>query len=176
VVRTLKARGREVFVPLVHRPGEGQVDFGHALAKLDGRLRKVAFFVMALPFSDAFSLQAFERECTETFWEGHVNAFALFGAVPWRISYDNSRVAISQILGVHRRKLTRGFLELKSHYLFDHHFCTVRRPNEKGVVEGTVKYARLNFFVPVPAMRDLKALDAYLSQSRIIHPDRAGKY
>jgi len=26
----------------------------------------------------------------------------------------------------------------------------VRRANEKGVVEGTVKFARLNFFVPVP--------------------------
>jgi len=162
LVRTLKAQGSEVFVPLVHRPGEGQVDFGHALAKLGGLLRKVAFFVMALPFSDAFFLMAFERECTETFWEGHLRAFEYFGAVAHRISYDNSRVAISQILGAHRRKLTRGFLELKSHYLFDHHFCNVRRANEKGVVEGTVKFARLNFFVPVPAMRDLKELNAYL--------------
>jgi len=164
VVRTLKAQGSEVFVPLVHRPGEAQVDFGHALAKLGGLLRKVAFFVMSLPFSDAFFLMAFERECTETFWEGHLRAFEYFGAVARRISYDNSRVAISKILEGHRRKLTRGFLELKSHYLFDHHFCNVRRANEKGVVEGTVKFARLNFFVPVPAMRDLKALNAYLLQ------------
>jgi transposase len=161
-VRQLKAVRREVFVPLVHRPGEAQVDFGYALAKLGGLLRKVAFFVMALPFSDAFFLMAFQRECTETFWEGHVRAFEHFGAVARRISYDNSRVAISQILGAHRRKLTRGFLELKSHYLFDHHFCSVRRANEKGVVEGTVKYARLNFFVPVPEARDLAALNAYL--------------
>ena len=65
-------------------------------------------------------------------------AFDFFGAVPKRISYDNSRVAISKILEGHRRKLTRGFLELKSHYLFDHHFCNVRRASEKGVVEGTV--------------------------------------
>ncbi len=162
VVRKVKARSREVFVPLVHRPGEGQVDFGHALAKLDGKLRKVAFFVMTLPFSDAFFLQAFERECTETFWEGHVRAFDCFGVVPWRLSYDNSRVAISKILEGHQRKLTRGFLELKSYYLFDHHFCNVRRANEKGVAEAVIKYARWNFFVPVPEMRDLKALNAYL--------------
>jgi transposase len=161
-VRQIKTLSREVFVPLVHRPGEAQVDFGHALAKVGGRLRKVAFFVMALPFSDAFFLVAFERECTETFWEGHARAFEFFGAVAWRISYDNSRVAVSQILGAHRRKLTRGFLELKSHYLFDHHFCNVRRANEKGVVESTVKFARLNFFVPVPEVRDLTALNAYL--------------
>jgi len=161
-VREVKKRRREVFVPLAHRPGEGQVDFGYALAKLGGRLCKVAFFVMALPYSDAFFVQAFERECTETFWEGHVRALEVFDGVPWRISYDNSRVMVAKILGAHKRKLTRGFLELKSHYLFDHHFCNVRRANEKGVVEGTVKYTRLNFFVPVPECKDMKALNAYL--------------
>ena len=69
-------------MPLPHRPGEAQVDFGHALAKISGVLRKVAFFVMALPYSDAFFVRAFERECTETFWEGHVQAFEFFGGVP----------------------------------------------------------------------------------------------
>jgi hypothetical protein len=49
-----------------------------------------------------------------------------------------------------------------SHYLFAHHFCLVRRANEKGVVEGTVKFARLNFFVPVPQVRDFDELNAWL--------------
>jgi hypothetical protein len=46
--------------------------------------------------------------------------------------------------------------------LFDEHFCRVRRPNEKGVVEGVVKFARLNFFVPVPQVHDLEELNARL--------------
>jgi hypothetical protein len=69
-----------------------------------------------------------------------------------------------QILQGRDRKLTTGFLQLQSHYLFDHHFCRVRRPNEKGVVEGLVKYVRLNFFVPVPEVRDLEELNARLAQ------------
>ena len=68
-VSGLARRGQEVFMPLVHHPGEAQVDFGQALVKVNGVLRKVAFFVMALPHSDAFFVQAFERECTETFWK-----------------------------------------------------------------------------------------------------------
>jgi transposase len=161
-VRDLKRIRREVFVPLIHRPGEAQVDFGYALVNVAGRLRKVAFFVMALPHSDALFVQAFERECTETFWEGHVRGFAFLGGVPRRITYDNSRVMVAKIIGPRQRRLTHGFLQLKSHYLFDHHFCLVQRPNEKGVVEGTVKYARLNFFVPVPQVRDLDELNAHL--------------
>jgi transposase len=158
-VREIKRVKREVFMPLIHRPGEAQADFGYAAVKVAGQLRKVGFFVMVLPYSDVFFLKAFERECTESYWEGHVRAFEFFGGVPQRISYDNSRVLVSKIIGSYERKLTDGFLKLQSHYLFREHFCRVRRPNEKGVVEGVVKFSRLNFLVPVPQVRDLKELN-----------------
>ncbi|NIQ92467.1 MAG: IS21 family transposase [Deltaproteobacteria bacterium] len=163
-VRELRRVKQEVFMPLIHRPGEAQVDFGYALAKVCGVLRKVGFFVMVLPYSDAFFVMAFERECTESYWEGHVRGFEFFGGVPNRISYDNSKVLVSKIIGPHERKLTDGFLKLQSHYLFREHFCRVRRANEKGVVEGVVKFARLNFFVPVPQVGDLGELNSKLVQ------------
>jgi transposase len=162
MVREIKRLRQEVYMPLIHRPGEAQVDFGYVLAKVAGVLRKVAFFVMVLPYSDAFFVMAFERECTESYWEGHVRAFEFFGGVAQRISYDNSRALVSKIIGPHERKLTDGFLKLQSHYLFREHFCRVRRPNEKGVVEGVVKFTRLNFFVPVPQVDDLEELNARL--------------
>jgi len=34
LVRERKRISREVFVPLIHRPGEAQVDFGEALVKM----------------------------------------------------------------------------------------------------------------------------------------------
>jgi len=162
--REIKRLKKEVYMPLNHRPGEARVDFGYALAKVSGVLRKVAFFVMALPYSDAFFVMSFERECTESYWEGHARAFEFFGGVPQRISYDNSKVLASKIIGAHERKLTDGFLKLQSHYLFREHFCRVRRPNEKGVVEGVVKFARLNFLVPVPQVRDLEELNDKLAE------------
>jgi transposase len=45
-VRKLLRVKREVFMLLVHRVGEAQVDFGYALAKVAGVLRRVGFFVM----------------------------------------------------------------------------------------------------------------------------------
>jgi len=61
-VRELLRLKQEVFMPLIHRVGEAQVDFGYALAKVSGGLRKVGFFVMVLPYSDAFFVRAFERD------------------------------------------------------------------------------------------------------------------
>lgn len=163
-VREQKRRGGEVFVPLVHEPGEAQADFGFALVKMAGTLRKVAFFALALPHSDGMFIAAYPRECTETFQDGHVRGFEFFEGVPRRIRYDNARTCVAQITGSRRRKLTDGFLQLQSHYLFEARFCRVRRPNQKGVVEGIIKFARLNYFVPVPEVKNFEELNAYLEQ------------
>ena len=162
-VRAWRRSHTEVFLPLSHPPGEAQVDFGEAEVVLAGEPTKVALFVMTLPYSDAVYCQAFPRECTETFLEGHVRAFAFFGGVPARISYDNSKIAVARITGSRDREVTGEFLRLKSHYLFEDHFCLVRRPNEKGHVETLVGYARRNFLVPVPVLHDgLEGLNARL--------------
>ena len=157
-----KEAPKEVFMPLTQPPGEAQVDFGHALARIGGRVQKVVFFVMSLVHSDAMFVMAFPRECTEAFLEAHVKAFAFFGFVASRISYDNTKVAVTQITGPHERKLTAAFARLVGHYLFRVHFCRIRRANEKGVVEGAVRYSRLNFLVPVPQVADWDELNAHL--------------
>jgi len=161
-VREIKKTSKEVFMPLSQRPGEAQVDFGHALANFNGTLKKVSFFVMSMVHSDAMFVMSFPRECTEAFLEAHVRAFDFFGCVPKRISYDNTRIAITKILTGHKRKHTAEFKRLISHYLFEPHFCNVRRPNEKGIVEGSVKYSRLNFMVPVPQVKDYDELNKLL--------------
>ena len=161
-VRELRRTSQEVFMPLRHVSGEAQMDFGHALVKVQGQLTKVAFFVMVLPHSGALFVVTYARECLETLQDGHVRAFAFFQGVPRRISYDNARTCVSQIIGAHARKLTDGFLQLQSHYLFKEHFCRVYRANEKGVVESMVKFARLNFFVPVPEVNSLEELNGFL--------------
>lgn len=162
-VREWKQGNQEVFLPLSHPPGEAQVDFGYADVDLAGERGKVALFVMTLPYSDALFMQAFPRECTESFQEGHKRAFEFFAAVPRRISYDNSRVAIAKITGPRDRERTREFLRLESHYLYQSHFCLVRRANEKGKVEGLVGFGRRNFLVPVPKVDSLEALNAELT-------------
>ena len=163
-VRAWKQSHQEVFLPLSHPPGEAQVDFGEATIRLAGQETKVALFVMTLPYSGAIFIQAFPRECTETFLEGHRRAFEFFGGVPRRISYDNSAIAVIEVFKGRERKLTREFLRLQSHYLFQEHFCLVRRPNEKGHVERLLGFARRNFLVPVPQVESLAWLNQQLRE------------
>jgi transposase len=162
-VARYRRHSAEVFVPLSHPPGEAQFDFGFATVKIAGVLRKAACAVMCLPYSDAFLVQSYPRECTETFQAAHVAALSFFGGVPTKISYDNTSIAVRRIVG-RDRELTRGFLRLESHFLFRHRFCTVGRGNEKGVVEGLVGYSRRNFMVPVPEASSFAELNGRLAE------------
>lgn len=161
-VHRWRERSAEVFMPLAHPPGEAQVDFGSATVVYRGVERKAAVFVMSLPYSDALFCQIFPRECTETFQEGHRRAFEFFGGVPKRITYDNTKIAVSKVIQKRGGAFTREFLRLQSHYLFKHHFCLVRRPTEKGHVESLVGYSRRNFLVPVPKLDDFEVFNEQL--------------
>src|SRR5262245_54790195 len=163
-VRAFKQTQAEVFVPLLHPPGQAQCDYGHATVIVAGQRCRAAFFVLTLPHSGARFAVAYPRECTETFHAGHVAAFLFFGGVPKRISYDNSKIAVARHLGAHERDLTAEFHRLQSHFLFASHFCRVREPQEKGHTENGVGHVRRNFLVPVPKASCWDELNAGLAQ------------
>jgi transposase len=161
-VHDQRLRQREVFVPLRHDPGHAQVDFGEGLAEIDGVERKIHYFAMELPHSDASFVQAYPEETTEAFCAGHAAAFDFFGGVPHSILYDNTRIAVARILGDGTRQRTRVFSELQSHYLFEDRFGRPGKGNDKGKVEGLVGWIRRNYLVPMPRAVSLAALNATL--------------
>ena len=176
-VRVCRARSRETFVPLSHPAGHGQVDFGEALAVIGGVRQKIHFFCLDLPQSDACFVKAYPRETTEAFLDGHVSAFAFFGGVPLSILYDNTKIAVAKICGDGKRDRTRAFTELVSHCLFQDRFGRPGKGNDKGKVEGLVKYARANFMTPVPTAASFEALNVLLAaRCRARQDEHAGRH
>ena len=148
-VSAQRQRQREVFVPLGHQPGHAQADFGEALAVIGGVERKIHFFAMDLPHSDACFVQAYPAETTEAFCDGHVAAFAFFGGVPQSILYDNTKIAVARILGdgtAADARVQRAAIALP-----------VRRPvrppgqgQRQGQGRRAGRLTRRNFMVPLP--------------------------
>lgn len=153
---------QEMFVPLAHPAGEAQADFGEALVVVGGQERKGHYLAIDLPQSDDCFVMAFPAETTEAFLEGHQQAFAYWGGVPRRILYDNTKLAVGQILGDGRRTKTQAFSELQSHYLFAERFGRPGKGNDKGKVEGLIGYVRRNFLVPVPRCASWEELNTRL--------------
>jgi transposase len=166
-----RTSSQEMFVPLIHDAGEGQADFGEADAYIQEQKVRLHFFCMHLPHSDAIFIKAYMAENTESFCDGHASAFLFFGGVPRNILYDNTKIAIAKVLGHGKRKKTEAFSSLQSHYLFDASFANVGRGNEKGNVEGLVRFARRNFMVPVPHVNSLDELNQHLEKECLKRQD-----
>jgi transposase len=172
-----RVRAREMFVPLLHPPGHAQVDFGEALGIIGGVKRKIHFFCFDLPQSDACFVKAYPAETTEAFLDGHVSAVGFFGGVPQSILYDNTKIAVAKILGDGSRQRTRAFTALQSHYLFEDRFGRPGKGNDKGKVEGLVKFARRNFMVPLPRAADFDELNERLRERCLARQeDKAGRH
>lgn len=112
-------RRPKVYLPLAFDPGtDAQVDWGEAMVVMKGELVKVELFVMRLSYSRRIFMMAFPNQRQEAFFEGHVEAFKHFGGVVQRISYDNLKVAVQEIMRGKKRKEQRQFIVFRSHYLF----------------------------------------------------------
>ena len=116
-IRERERRGQEVFVPLAHPPGHAQADFGEAMVRIGGVEQKAHFFVLDLPHSDACYVRAYPAAVAEAWVDGHIHAFAFFGAVPQSIVHDNDRCLVAMILPDGTRKRAALFSGFLSHYL-----------------------------------------------------------
>ena len=65
----------EAFCPQVHDPGvTAEVDWGEATVRLAGVLTVLGLFLMRSCFSGACFVMAFESQCQQAFFEGHLHA------------------------------------------------------------------------------------------------------
>ena len=82
---------------------------------------------------------------------------------------------MARILGEGRRKRTRAFTELQSHYRFEDRFGHPGKGNDQGKVEGMVEgmvgYLRRNFLAPVPSFESFEALNAHLARRCLARMD-----
>jgi hypothetical protein len=76
--------------------------------------------------------------------------------IPQSILYDNTRLAVSQIIKGGERRRAQMFAELQSHYLFADRFGRPGKGNDKGKVEGLVGYVQRNFMTPLPLTESLR--------------------
>jgi transposase len=167
--------GVEVAVPQTHPPGaEAEVDFGEFSALIGGTWIKLWMFVMRLSHSGRAFHLAFATQAQEAFLQGHVAAFAHFGAVPSRIRYDNLKPAVVRVLRGRDRAESERFIALRSHYGYESFFCIPGKEgaHEKGGVEGEIGRFRRRHLVPVPHVGSLAELNQLIATADLADDTR----
>ena len=154
---------RVTFIPLSHDPGQRmECDFGHIHVDFPDGRRQVPVFVTAWSYSNCPFAVATPTERTEAILFGMVEAFTFFECVPREVWWDNPKTVVTQILKGRNRKPHERYAALASHYAFDPLFCMPASGNEKPYVENRVFDLQRRFATPVPKVKDLAELNAYL--------------
>ena len=150
------------YLPLEHKPGEAQCDFGVADYYENGTLIEGHHLNMSFPHSNQGYVQLSPGENTECLLEGLKNIFEYIGGVPPEIWLDNASTMVKSIRAEGERGLTERFIRFKEHYGFTALFCNPDSGHEKGSTEGKVGYHRRNMLVPVPRFKNLNEYNKHL--------------
>ena len=154
---------KHAYLPLEYDPGEdGQVGFYEGVAddRVLGRVKVIVLLVRAC-FSGACFAYAAPNQTREALLEGLMRAFDHFGGVFRNLWFDNLTPAVKKVLKGRTRELQRDFEAFQAHYGFKAQFCSPGKGNEKGGVEGEVKYSRHEILSPIPEIsgrEDLQVL------------------
>lgn len=163
-VHEIREKIPKVFVPLQFDPGEAiQVDWGQAVAIIDGEKTPVHILCMRLCHSVAPFVMAFPTEREEAFFEAHIKGFEFFGGVSRDIFYDNLKTAVKEGWGKTALEQEK-FAAFRAHYAYRAVFCNPGEGHEKGLVENLVGYARRNYLVPMPNVASFEELNEMLQQ------------
>lgn len=149
-------------IPLQHKMGEMQVDFGAIQFWSKSELINGFSLNVTFPFSNAGYLQIFRGENQQCLFEGLINIFKYINGIPKKIWFDNMSTAVKKILKGGERELTDEFSRFKNHFNFDAVFCNPASGNEKGSVENKVGYLRRNLLVPAPVVDNIKQFNEAL--------------
>ena len=125
-----------------HEPGrEWQIDFAgdplYLTAPRTKERRKLAVLVCVMPFSNLPFMMALPNATTEWFFHGLNRGLEFLGAVPRVAKSDNMKQWVTKS---DRYSLTYAAanVEWALHYGIEPFACRVRRPRDKGPVEGAV--------------------------------------
>ena len=161
---------RQAVVPLDPEVArEAEVDWGTAWVEMAGERSRVKLFVMRSRNSGKPFVRAYPWERQEMFFDAHMHAFAYYGGVYRELVYDNLTLSVKRIVRGKKRIEQERFLSFRSYYTFEARFCNPGQAQEKGGVEGLIGFARRNFLVPLPRVRDFDELNRFLLE-------RCGEY
>lgn len=163
---------KEAFLSLKFQYGQAaQGDWLEPWVRLKGELVRVDVFALRLCASRAWWARAYSNKQMECFLDANQRGFDHFGGVPAVVIYDNLPTGVTLRRG--ERWENPQFVRFQAHFAFQSRYCTPAKGNEKGQVEGLVKFLEHNVFTPIPEVESLEELNEFIAAKMAKHLEEA---
>lgn len=146
-IAKIKNSGKECFIRQDYEFGDRlEYDFGEVKLVINGITRKYYIAVLSSPAGNFRWCYLYDNCKKEIFLDSHVRFFKMIGGVYKEIVYDNMRNVVTKFIGKNEKELNEDLVKMSIYYGFEINVTNAFSGNEKGYVEGSVKYLRNKIF------------------------------
>lgn len=146
-IKRMKQLGNECFIKQDYDYGDRlEYDFGEVKLVINGITKKYYIAVLSSPAGNFRWCYLYDNCKKDVFLDSHVKFFKMIGGVWKEIVYDNMRNVVSKFIGKNEKELNEDLVKMSLYYGFDINVTNAFSGNEKGYVEGSVKYLRNKIF------------------------------
>lgn len=146
-MKRIKNSGNECFIRQDYDFGDRlEYDFGEVKLVINGITKKYYIAVLSSPSGNFRWCYLYDNCKKDVFLDSHVRFFKMIGGVWKEIVYDNMRNVVSKFIGKNEKELNEDLVKMSLYYGFDINVTNAFSGNEKGYVEGSVKYLRNKIF------------------------------
>ena len=167
-LQELEYNKKECFIRQQHELGERlEYDFGEVHLTIDGKPGNYYLAVMSSPAAKFRWCYLYENSKKAVFLDSHVKFFEMIGGVWHEIVYDNMRNVVKKFIGKNEKILDDDLINLSCYYGFKINVTNAFSGNEKGFVEGSVKFLRNQIFAERTHFKSLDEATSYMN-SRLV--------
>lgn len=146
-IAKIRNSGKECFIRQDYEFGDRlEYDFGEVKLVINGITKRYYIAVLSSPAGNFRWCYLYDNCKKEIFLDSHVRFFEMLGGVYKEIVYDNMRNVVTKFIGKNEKELNEDLVKMSIYYGFEINVTNAFSGNEKGYVEGSVKYLRNKIF------------------------------
>lgn len=146
-IAKIKNFGKECFIRQDYEFGDRlEYDFGEVKLVINGITKRYYIAVLSSPAGNFRWCYLYDNCKKEIFLDSHVRFFKMLGGIYKEVVYDNMRNVVTKFIGKNEKELNEDLIKMSIYYGFEINVTNAFSGNEKGYVEGSVKYLRNKIF------------------------------
>lgn len=167
-INKIKNIGKECFIRQDYDFGDRlEYDFGEVKLVINGVLKKYYLAVISSPAGNFRWCYLYNNSKKDVFLDSHVKFFKMIGGVLKEVVYDNMRNVVTKFIGKNEKELNEDLVKMSLYYGFSINVTNAFSGNEKGYVEGSVKFLRNKIFAENYKFKSENAAIEYMESQLI---------
>lgn len=146
-IKIKREKVKECFIKQQYEYGDRlEYDFGKVKLVINGEVNTFSLAVLSSPASNFRWAYLYKSQKNDVFMDSHVKFFEMVGGIYKEVVYDNMKNVVSKFIGRNEKELNVNLLIISNYYGFRVNVTNCFKGNEKGHVEGSVKFIRNTVF------------------------------